>query len=483
MGSFDCARLVPHCAQNDTSFLVAGEEADLVEVVDVDGDGDVGGVTVIEEVGEVDFERDAGDDSAEARELEVLRSPDLEHERAEVFADERHFSVVEIDGVEVVLSQGFAEGIAFRREGVDEVKGVGEVSPENFFFEGGEAERNAGALLSGADVVFGLQVLALKFVGEPLEVVGGKIVAQEFDGVGVGQIKVGIGVESGEPRSPVAALQLGNQVGEGGDGEVGMEFYGLPEMLGGVVGSTVEFDALRDRIPVGENAGRNGWGGTPAVEGVFPFFLDGEKGVGIAGRSGFFDLREGLAEFFAGVGDEGLEGAFVGHGDDAALDCAMKEFSGQITALLVGARGPAAGLGVDVREGFGKGPEFDEAMQGESDGAAVFGDDIGGSDEALEGDLLGGEWDGEEETEKRSSICGVESSGIHRVLPFGDHEMIRRRVTGHRVKQNLSSAENSETQGPSIPLRSGRDDRIRVLCGPPLRSFGMTSVWKDPDVS
>ena len=42
------------------------QEADLVEVADVDGDGDVGRVAVVEEVREPDLEGDRGDDFAEA---------------------------------------------------------------------------------------------------------------------------------------------------------------------------------------------------------------------------------------------------------------------------------------------------------------------------------------------------------------------------------------------------------------------------------
>ena len=52
-------------------------------------------------------------------------------------------------------------------------------------------------------------------------------------------------------------------------------------------------------------------------------------------------------------------------------------------------RFPALGLGIDVGEQFGQRFEFDEAVKGESDGVAVFHDCRGGSDQRLQGDLLG----------------------------------------------------------------------------------------------
>ena len=182
-----------------TWLRFAGNEASLIEVVDVGRDGDVRGVSIVEEVGETDFKWDRGYDFAEAGELEVFHLPDFQHEGAKVFADEGEFAGVEIDGVEVMKGEGGADGIVGRRKRIDEMEEVCEVSPENFLFESGEAEGSDGTLLGRAGVFFGLQVLALEFVGEPLEAISGKVVAKEFDGVGVGEVEVGVGVEASQP--------------------------------------------------------------------------------------------------------------------------------------------------------------------------------------------------------------------------------------------------------------------------------------------
>src|SRR5436853_4329646 len=107
----------------------------------------------------------------------------------------------------------------------------------------------------------------------------------------------------------------------------------LPKVLGGIVSGAVKLDAFLDRVPVGENARGNRRGGTPAVQGVLPFFLHLDEGVGVTGRGGFVNLGQGVAEFPFGVGQKSFEGTLVEHGDYAAFDTATQEFAGELASL------------------------------------------------------------------------------------------------------------------------------------------------------
>ena len=170
------------------------------------------------------------------------------------------------------------------------MENVGEVSPDHFFFEGGKAERRPGALLRGAGAVVRLEIMGRELIAEPAQAVRIEIEAKEFDGVSIGKIEVGIGVEAGEPGRPVLMLEVSKQRGQVGDGDVRVILDSLPEVLGGVVGGAVERDAFGDRVPVGEHTRGNGGGGAPAIDSVFPFLLDGDEGVGVSGWRGIGDL-------------------------------------------------------------------------------------------------------------------------------------------------------------------------------------------------
>ena len=135
----------------------------------------------------------------------------------------------------------------------------------------------------------------------------------------------------------------------------------------------------------------DGGSGTPAIDGVFPFLLDGDEGVGVSGRSEFGDLCECVAEFVFGVCDERFKGTVVNHGDDATLDATANEFTGELLPPGVvegGVARPATGLRIDIGKQFGKRTEFDESVKGEFDRAAVLGDDGRWGDESLNGDRL-----------------------------------------------------------------------------------------------
>ena len=108
---------------------------------------------------------------------------------------------------------------------------------------------------------------------------------------------------------------------------------------------------------------------------MFPLFLHRQKRLAITGRHRFLHLRQGLPQFPAGVSDQGLERALVDHGDDPALDSAPQQFACQaLPCGIVEAGFPALLLGIDVGKHIRQRLELDEAMKGESDGAAVFQD-------------------------------------------------------------------------------------------------------------
>jgi len=230
------------------SFSSTGEVADLIEVANVDGNGDVRGVAVVEEVFEADLHGDGADDFTEAGHLEILHVPDFEHERAEVFTDEGQFVVVEIDGVEVSAREGGAEWIIGKGEGVDKVEDVGEVSPDNFFFDGGEAGGHASALLCGTGVVVRLKIVSGELIAEPAQAVGFEIEAQEFDGVGVGKVEIGIGVEADDPGRPVLMIEVSKECGEVSNSNFRVIFDCLSEVLDGIIGGAIEQDAFSDQV-------------------------------------------------------------------------------------------------------------------------------------------------------------------------------------------------------------------------------------------
>ena len=372
--------------------MLSGEIADLVEVADVNWNRNICGVAVVQEMLEADLDGNGADDFAESGHLKIFHVPDFEHEGAEVFADEGHLAIAEIYRVKVRVGEDGADRVIRKGESVDEVEDIGEVSPNDFFFEGGEAEGRGSALLRGTSVLGGLKIVRGELVAKPAKAVAPEVEAQELDGVGVREVEVGIGVEPGEPGRPTVMLEGGEERVEICDGSVAVIFDGLPKVLGGVIGGAVERDAFGNGVPIGEDTCRNGGSGAPAIDGVFPFLLDGYERVGVSDRSGFGNLGKCVAEFVFGVREECFEGTLVGHGDDATLDATAKKFTGELLPLGVvegGVARPAMGLRVDVGEQFGERSEFDESVEGEVDGAPVLGDHGGWGDESLNGDLLG----------------------------------------------------------------------------------------------
>ncbi len=341
---------------------------------------------------EADLAGNGADKFAKARHLEILYMPDFEHEGAEFFTDERHLAIAQVNCIEVRAGEGGAERVIRKGKRIDEVKDVSEISPDDLFFEGGEAEWRGGALLRGTNVFGRLKIVRGELVAKPAKPVALEIGAQELDRIGVREVEAGIVIKTRKPGCPALLLERGEERVEVGDGSIAMILDGLPKVLGGVIGGAIERDAFGDRVPIGEDARGNGGSGTPAIDGVFPFLLDGDKGVGVSGRSGFGDSGECLAEFVFGVREKRFEGAIVGHGDNTTLDAPAQEFTGELVPLGIAEGGvawPTMSLRVDVGEKFGERSEFDKSVEGEGDGAPVLDDDGGWSDESLNGDLLG----------------------------------------------------------------------------------------------
>ena len=135
-------------------------------------------------------------------------------------------------------------------EVIDQVEQIGQVSPQNFFFERAEAKRGGAALLRQPGVIGRTEAVARQFAAKPGDPLRRQIVAQKLDGVGVGQIQLGIGIEACEPGAPVPVLEHAEQFHQLSDRDVGMIFHRLPEVFCRIVGGAVKLDAFLNGIPV-----------------------------------------------------------------------------------------------------------------------------------------------------------------------------------------------------------------------------------------
>ena len=139
-------------------------------------------------MGKTDLHRDRADDFAKTRRLEIFYSPDFEHQGAKVFADETHFALAQVDRVKVAICQGFPNGIVGRGKVIDQVEQIGQIAPENFFFESAEAERGSAALLREARMIFGTESVRRQLAAKPGYPFRSQVMAQKLYGVRVGQI-------------------------------------------------------------------------------------------------------------------------------------------------------------------------------------------------------------------------------------------------------------------------------------------------------
>lgn len=210
-------------------LVLSGKVADLVEVSDVNWNRNIGGVSVVEEMLEVDLHGNGTNEFAEARRLEIFHVPDFEHQRAEIFADEWHPAIIQIYCVKVRVGERGAERISRKGESVDEVQDVGKVSPDDLFFEGGEAQGRGGTLLRATSVLGRLKIVLGELVAKPAKAVALEVEVEELDGVSVREVDARVGVETGEPGRPTLMIEGGEERVEIGDGSVAVIFDGLPK--------------------------------------------------------------------------------------------------------------------------------------------------------------------------------------------------------------------------------------------------------------
>src|SRR5467141_1951792 len=95
-----------------------------------------------------DLHRNRTDDLAEACHLQILHTPDLDHQRAEFFAAKAHPPCPEVNAVKMAPGKSIPKGIVRRRKCVNQMKQIRQISPENFFFKRAEPERRSLSLLN-----------------------------------------------------------------------------------------------------------------------------------------------------------------------------------------------------------------------------------------------------------------------------------------------------------------------------------------------
>jgi hypothetical protein len=90
------------------SSAAASQIPNLVQVFNLDRDGNVGRIAAIEEVFNTNLDGNRADNLAEARNLEILHFEYLEPQGAELFADEPHLPVAQVNAVKVPEGQCIA---------------------------------------------------------------------------------------------------------------------------------------------------------------------------------------------------------------------------------------------------------------------------------------------------------------------------------------------------------------------------------------
>src|SRR5271168_4276069 len=129
---------------------------------------------------QANLDRDQPDHFAKPGHLQVFHFPDFQHLRAELLTHERHSLIANVDRVKVMFRQGFPDGIVGKRECVNEVEQIREVSPHYFFLKGAKTERSSSPLLDLAGVIAGTESMTRQFVAKPAEPYGSQVVAQKF---------------------------------------------------------------------------------------------------------------------------------------------------------------------------------------------------------------------------------------------------------------------------------------------------------------
>src|SRR5271154_3803667 len=102
------------CEMSGTRSSFSSQLSDLVQILHIDRDRNIWGVSIIEEMRQPNFDRNRADHFAKARHLEVLHMPDFEHQRTKIFADKPHSAIAQIDSVKMPRSQRFPNWIVWR---------------------------------------------------------------------------------------------------------------------------------------------------------------------------------------------------------------------------------------------------------------------------------------------------------------------------------------------------------------------------------
>src|SRR5215469_17967703 len=108
---------------------------------------------------------------------------------------------------------------------------------------------------------------------------------------------------------------------------------------------------------------------------MLPFSLYGQKGLGVAGWHRRVYTCERLLQFVAGMRHQHFQRAFVNHRNDATLDSLSQQIAHypQECSLIHAVTGfPSLLLRLDIGEQFRQRLEFNEAVNRESDWAAVL---------------------------------------------------------------------------------------------------------------
>src|SRR5580658_7069989 len=163
------------------TLLRPRQVSDLVEIADVDGQGNVGRIAVVEEMLQTDLHGNAADHLAEARHLEVLHFPDVQHQRAELRADEAQAAMrVQIDAVEVACLQGLSKRRIGRGKCIEQIEQIGQISPQYFLLVRSEARRRFFTLLDSSRAIVGLKRVILQLFAKPVQTIRSEIVAQKL---------------------------------------------------------------------------------------------------------------------------------------------------------------------------------------------------------------------------------------------------------------------------------------------------------------
>src|SRR5215813_821547 len=153
----------------------------------------------------------------------------------------------------MMLGQCPAYGVVGRRKSVHKVKRVREISPESLFLKSAETEWHLSTLLRTSGFFVRTQAMTAQVFAKLSETLRLKIGAQELDRVCIGQVDLGVIIQSRQPWPPILLLEHRDQSRYLTHCGVGVILHRLPEVLCRVIRRPVELYAFGNRVPVGEH--------------------------------------------------------------------------------------------------------------------------------------------------------------------------------------------------------------------------------------